>query len=72
MDWGYFNEFWYRDRRRQMSNPEPVNEDDFKAEPEIRGGNRPADYIGKGEHSGVEYVFGGAEESSDDDPDGDS
>jgi hypothetical protein len=25
--------------------PEPVNEDDFKAAPEIRGGNRPADYI---------------------------
>ena len=27
-----------------MNAPEPVNEDDFKDKPEIRGGNRPADY----------------------------
>ena len=28
-----------------MNAPEPVNEDDFKGKPEIRGGNRPIDFI---------------------------
>jgi hypothetical protein len=55
-------------REFTVNAPEPVNEDDFKDKPEIRGGNRPADYqpvAVQGEHSGVEYVFGGED---DDDP----
>jgi hypothetical protein len=44
--------------------PEPVDEGDFKSKPEIRGGNRPIDFIP--EHGDADIVVEDSDPESED------